>query len=651
VKRLFTILFCLLQLSFFAQSNRTDSLIKVLKNCKVDTAKVKLLNVIGWDVSYVDLDSGLSYAKESYDLAKKIHYSYENASICNTIGSIYSDQGKLDDALKYYYEGLTYCETYKLYFDEGNLYNSIAIIFQRKKEFRKAISNYYKAIKAYQLEEKGQVAEYTMYSNIGGVYEGMEMHDSALYFVNKAYEFNLKNNKKKKLVYNYATLSEIYFALKDYKHAEEFSQKCISIAREFNDRFILSQILTSLGNQQLVLKKYKEALLSLNEAIDIAKESGELEVLSEAHKTMSDVYKEMGDYKKALDYRLIYQAYKDSMFNKDNNHHLQELETKYETEKKQKEIIGLNEKNKTQQLESEKNKVLLYSAIGGGLALLVIALILYNRNALKQKTNAKLELVNKEIHLQKELVEEKNKEITDSINYALRIQQSILTSDNYFKKHTNDVFILFKPKDIVSGDFYWALHHEDKFIVMTADCTGHGVPGAMMSMMGVNFLNEIVTEKHISGPADILNQLRKDIIKALNPEDSTVETKDGLDCCLCSFDFHHMKLSYANANNNFYIIRDKELITSQSNKMPVGAGHNSMELFKEWQIDLQKNDIVITLTDGYADQFKYKQLETTLLESAHLPLSEIKNVLDVAIDSWKGNLEQVDDICIIGLKI
>jgi serine phosphatase RsbU (regulator of sigma subunit) len=610
-------------------------------------------------VSYLDLDSGLTYAKESYDLAKKIHYSYENASICNTIGSIYSDQGKLDDALKYYYEGLTYCEKYKLYFDEGNLYNSIAIIFQRKKEFRKAISNYYKAIKAYQLEEKGQVAEYTMYSNIGGVYEGMEMHDSALYFVNKAYEFNLKNNKKKKLGYNYATLSEIYFALKDYKHAEEFSQKCIAIAREFNDRFILSQILTSLGNQRLALKKYKEALESLNEAIDMAKESGELEVLSEAHRTMSDVYKEMGDYKKALDYRLVYQTYKDSMFNKDNNHHLQELETKYETEKKQKEIIGLNEKNKMQQLESEKNKVLLYSAIGGGLALLVIALILYNRNALKQKTNAKLELVNKEIHLQKELVEEKNKEITDSINYALRIQQSILTSDNYFKKHTNDVFILFKPKDIVSGDFYWALHHENKFIVMTADCKGHGVPGAMMSMMGVNFLNEIVTEKHISSPADILNQLRKDIIKALNPEDSTVETKDGLDCCLCSFDFHHMKLSYANANNNFYIIRDKELITAQSNKMPVGAGHNSMELFKEWQIDLQKNDIVITLTDGYADQFggpkgkkfKYKQLETLLLESAHLPLSEMKNILDIAIDSWKGNLEQVDDICIIGIKV
>ena len=194
---------------------------------------------------------------------------------------------------------------------------------------------------------------------------------------------------------------------------------------------------------------------------------------------------------------------------------------------------------------------------------------------------------------------------------------------------------------------------------MTADCTGHGVPGAMMSMMGINFLNELVNEKKILKPSEILDNLRNEIVKTLNPEDSIIESKDGMDCSLCSFDFETLKLSYANANNSFFVIRNNELIESKVNKMPVGAGHNMNQVFDNYEFDLQKNDIVITFTDGYADQFggskgkkfKYKQLEELLLSIAHLPLTEIKTVLNNTIESWKGGLEQVDDICVIGIKI
>jgi serine phosphatase RsbU (regulator of sigma subunit) len=351
--------------------------------------------------------------------------------------------------------------------------------------------------------------------------------------------------------------------------------------------------------------------------------------------------------------------YKDSMLNNENIKQLRNAEAKYENEKKQKEIELLSEKQKLNEAEVEKKKIFLYAAIASILALAVILIILYRNNRLKQKTNCKLALFNIEVNKQKELVEEKNKEITDSINYAQRIQQNILTSDSYFKKHTTDFFILFKPKDIVSGDFYWALNHERKFVVMTADCTGHGVPGAMMSMMGINFLNEIVNEKQISSPAEILNQLRRDIIKALNSEDSVFEAKDGMDCCLCSFDFENLKLYYSNANNKFYIIRDSKLILSETNKMPVGAGHNISQGFEGYCFDLQKNDIVITLTDGYADQFggpkgkkfKYKQLEDLLISFNYLPMNELKIKLNEAVETWRGSLEQVDDICIIGIQV
>ena len=177
--------------------------------------------------------------------------------------------------------------------------------------------------------------------------------------------------------------------------------------------------------------------------------------------------------------------------------------------------------------------------------------------------------------------------------------------------------------------------------------------------MGMNFLNEIVNERKISNPAEILNQLRADIIKTLNPEGSLVETKDGMDCCLCSFDFNNMKLNYSNANNSFYLIRNNELIVSKSNKMPVGAGHSANVPFSEYEMDIQKGDLIITFTDGYADQFggnkgkkfKYKQLEELLYSSAQLPLSTIKEKLNETIELWKGDLEQVDDICVIGIKV
>ena len=260
---------------------------------------------------------------------------------------------------------------------------------------------------------------------------------------------------------------------------------------------------------------------------------------------------------------------------------------------------------------------------------------------------------------QKDLIENKNKEINDSVNYAQRSQQSNLTSDAYFETHTRDFFILFNPRDFASGDFYWALENEKRLMVMTADCTCHGVLGALVSMMGINFLNKIVIEHQIIDPASVLNQLRNDIITALNPLGSLVETKDGMDCSFFSLDFDKMTLRYANANNRFYIIRNHKVSMSELNKMPVGAGHISNNPFTTFQFDLLPNDLIITFTDGYADQFggangkkfKYKKLEELLLLHSKLPLRELKAKLKTTIDRRRQGLEQVDDIRIVGIKI
>lgn len=267
-------------------------------------------------------------------------------------------------------------------------------------------------------------------------------------------------------------------------------------------------------------------------------------------------------------------------------------------------------------------------------------------------------LFQKAILEQKDIIEEKQKEILDSIAYAKRIQFSLLASESLLKTNLPDHFVLFKPKDVVSGDFYWATPTPEGFVFITADCTGHGVPGAFMSLLNISKLSQVINENKITRPDSILNNIRTEIIKALNAEGSE-ESKDGMDAVICKLDLANMKLQYAAANNPFYIIRNKELLTCKADKMPVGKGHDDSISFTFNEIALQKGDLIYTFTDGYADQFggpkgkkfKYKQLEELLLSICKLSLKEQSAVLGETFEAWKGQLDQVDDVLIIGIKL
>ena len=229
----------------------------------------------------------------------------------------------------------------------------------------------------------------------------------------------------------------------------------------------------------------------------------------------------------------------------------------------------------------------------------------------------------------------------------------------------NNFFIYYKPKDIVSGDFYYALAHKPKngedelFYLCTADCTGHGVPGALMSMLGISNLNESIIEKEIVEPHEILNNVRKGIIESLDSEDKSEENKDGMDCVLCAFDFKNATLEFAAANNPLWIYRNGEMLEFKPDKMPVGKYHGELNSFSLQKVDLQKGDIVYSFTDGFADQFggekgkkfKYKPFQQFLIENASLPLEEQRKKLDTTFENWKGDLEQVDDVLVVAIKI
>lgn len=261
------------------------------------------------------------------------------------------------------------------------------------------------------------------------------------------------------------------------------------------------------------------------------------------------------------------------------------------------------------------------------------------------------------IEEQRQTLEEKNREITDSINYAKKIQTALIPSEEEFDAHFKEAYVLFKPKDIVSGDFYWATKKGNKVYYATADCTGHGVPGGFMTMLGISFLDDIINEKNIADPAEALNILRDRIIATLKQTGTAGENKDGMDIALCVLDTEKNKLQYAAANNSVYVLRDGVLNEHKPDKQPCGFYHE-LKPFTTHEVKLQTDDVIYTFTDGYADQFggekgkkfKYKKLEELLI-STRKDLKKQHKLLDETFADWKGNLEQVDDILLIGVRV
>jgi len=266
-----------------------------------------------------------------------------------------------------------------------------------------------------------------------------------------------------------------------------------------------------------------------------------------------------------------------------------------------------------------------------------------------------------EVVKQKEQLEEKNKDITDSINYAKRIQEALLPSLPSMKRLFPESFIFFQPRDIVSGDFYWFAEKNGRRIIAAVDCTGHGVPGAFMSMIGNSFLNEIVNERGITDPSLILNELRQLVVRSLKQDVAESSSNDGMDISLLSFQDtgHHTHVEWAGANNPLWLIRNDTCLEWKPDKHPISYFRGEGKPFTRHALDLQKGDSIYLFTDGYADQFggpkgkkyKYKQLQQSLLSMQQETLEKQKTLLQKAFADWKGTLEQVDDVLIIGVRV
>ena len=327
------------------------------------------------------------------------------------------------------------------------------------------------------------------------------------------------------------------------------------------------------------------------------------------------------------------------------------------------------QKNKDQisQEKINQQKYIIWAGIMGGLCLFVFLGFTIKSNIQKKKTNKQLRGFNDEIIAQKNIIEVKNHEITDSITYASRIQQGVIPDEEELKLLLPNHFVFFKPRDIVSGDFYWACKVKSKTepnikrsVVAVVDCTGHGVPGAFMSLVGNTLLNQTIGRSTIANPAQALDYINQQLPKTIKSKLSTGTIKDGMEVAMCDFNFDTLTMQFAGANSNIYIVRNGEIQIYRGDKQPIGESFSGTIInYTNQIISLQKNDCVYLISDGYADQFggvkgkkfKYKQLENLFCSIAEKNVEEQRAILAAAFDDWKANHEQVDDVLIMGVKI
>ena len=378
--------------------------------------------------------------------------------------------------------------------------------------------------------------------------------------------------------------------------------------------------------------------------------------------------------------RIMQQVEIDSL---ENATTMQRLEL-VQRENQERELIRQNEKLESdavqQQLELEKEQEIRKRAIWTLASLAVIAILIFlsllsvrrkNQvlaarkkeieaiNADLEKKNEEVSFQNRQILLQKEIIEEKNLSITDSIEYASRIQNAVLPPIDFLTEWGLDNFVMFRPKDIVSGDFYWGAKTDDLLCFAAADCTGHGVPGAFMSMLGTAYLNEIVNTKEFKDAGTILNMLRNEVINSLKQRGIEGETQDGMDVSLCVYDVTKGIIHYSGANSPLYLIRDGELQRVDADKMPIGIHRSLDKTFTNHILTPGNGDLIYIFSDGYADQFggehgkkfKYRAFREMLLEIHREPLARQRGIIEERFDKWKGDNEQVDDVLVIGIRV
>src|SRR5664279_1010762 len=625
----------------------------------------------------------INYLKQSVKSSKD---STDFGRIYGSSGLLYGMQSKYDSSIYFYEKAIHIYEKLGINQRLSKCYSNIAIDYQQQSNFPVALLYFQKALKISEAS-KNEIDQAFSFVNIANTYDNMGDTVRAESTYLKDIELAKKHQLKNVELYAYTNLSTLYITEEKWQKAYKFGIKAAELGGKMGDYGIeaasLSKAATSLG----MLNEFEKAVAIAKKAIAIADSSAQPLNISQAYWSMGSVLKSQGKWKEAItfyekgfasvkdaglidaamgiDYRELSDCYEragnyvkalsayqksaminDSVGRKDNIRKATELTMNYEFDKK---VQVQKAEQKAKDAITRAQQLALIIGLVLSLIIIVGAFVAY-RN--KKRANALLYSQNLEIETQKNY-------LTSSINYAQRIQSAVFPSDEILTDNFPEHFILFKPLDIVSGDFYWCKQNNNELFVAVADCTGHGVPGAFMSILGITFLNEIVNKANLCSTSEILDRLRKNVIRTLHQSQNNNQPRDGMEVALCRFDLKNKKLQFAGAFRPIFLIRENSLHHNSGDNMPIGIYDDEGKSFTTNEISLQKDDIIYLFSDGYVDQiegadrktFRNKRFKELLLEIFRLPMDEQKMVLQNRIEEWQGELEQIDDILVVGIKI
>lgn len=636
---------------------------------------------------------GVDYIQQAINIYKETGNDVEIAQCYVNLSEDYFKQGKLLNQLQTLQEGLKYESERKFNRGISRFYVQLQLFYANIGDTVQSLSYVEKAL-ALEKIIADPTREARGYYLAGLTYSRMMKHQKAVDYLLKSVESYKKENmqQKDRMGQTYMLLGDEYLEIKEYDKALSIYEEIISKSSEKNDIRLMFLGTLAKGRAKSLKGENQEAINIHNNMLNIAKEKGAGDELMEIiYKELSVDYYNSRDYTNAqkniklaieysndnavaIKYNLEELAYKiDSAANFYEGaykhyyymHILKDKINKEEVAKsaaKERFLTELNNVKSNQEKENaiakeekKKQRVILFFVIGVLCLLAVLASIIFRSLRQSKKANKIISEQKNETEAQKHLVEEKQKEIIESITYAKRLQEAILPPQEFIDVHIPNNFILYKPKDLVAGDFYWAEKVNDLFFIAAADSTGHGVPGAMVSVVCSNALNRTVKEFKLTETGKILDKTRELVLETF--EKSTSDVKDGMDISLLCIDSKNKNIFWSGANNPLWYIQDNELKEIKADKQPIGKTEYPKP-FTTHQIEYKENTTFYLFTDGFADQFggpngkkfKYKQFSDLLFKNKDLLQSEQSMIIDKAFTEWKGNLEQVDDVCVIGIK-
>lgn len=651
-------------------------------------------------------DDAIAYYKKSKDIKESIGDKKSAVSSQNNIGIIYYLQAKYDMALATFNASLRTQEGMKDSIGIPNTLNYIASVHFFLSNYEKALGYYLKALGLYKrLNDKPGMAQ--AYNNLGIIYSSLNNEEKAIENYTSSLQLANEMGARDLVTTAYNNLGVVFQKRKNYPKALEYFTKSLSLSRELKLTEGIAINLEKIGQVMQEQNKFAEALIKYEEALSIQEKAGSVystanilmsmgSVLTKLNRSsdaakcydralkiaqeikaknlIADVsfnyaglLKNNKDYKKAYFFMTQYSSIRDSILSDEKNKSMAEMQTRFDTDAKEKEIVLLTKNKDIEELKLgeqkeniEKQRVTIYASGISIILALALAFFGYRSYAEKKKTNVILEEKNHAISKQKEVLETKNALITSSIVYAKSIQDVILPPEETIKKHLKDSFILFKPKDVVSGDFYWLNggtenNKNDSIYIAAIDCVGHGVPGGFMALHAYNLMERIAKENKNASPNLMLDQLNKQVIESLHQNNDHTSVKHGMDLALLKIKGN--KIEFSGARNPLIIVTpNKELKEIKADKMFLGGALGN---FTNNEMEVEKGSMLYVFTDGYADQkggpqnkkYFISVLKELLISVSGKDPEEQKNILNKTFEDWKGSNEQMDDVLIVGIRV